>query len=446
MSESVSRRSLLGMRRSLLGMRGGSAGREGKPLRVGIVGVGNRGTHHLELLLHNQPANSVEIKALCDVDEGFLYRAKKLVQLAGRPAPELYSRGKTDYLRLCDRDDLDLVVAVTPWQFHTPICIAAMRTGKHAAAEVPIAFTMEDCWQLVETSEKTGKQCVMLEEAQYSPRTLAILNMAQKGVFGDLLHTAGGYVHDLRLVKFDPEREPWRLQHSIDRTGDLYPTHGLGPMAWWLNINRGDRFDYLVSVSTRSYSLKHFAEHFYGDRNPYANTQVACGDVNTALLHTVGGRTVMLYFDTNTPHPHTAEVRLEGTRGVYSGMLRKVYIEGRSPQVNQWEPFSDYLQKYQGALWKDFMGKNPSWKGTHNFEDLTTALLWSRFVEALRTGHPFDQNVYDAVTWSAVTPLTARSVGAKGMRLDFPDFTRGRWKNTPPVSLSPVSLTPVSSA
>ncbi len=420
MNQSLGRRAFLAMQTA----------QGGRPLRLGFVGVGDRGSYHLDVLLG---MDSVEVKALCDIDEAYLYRARKWVVDAGKPAPGLYS-GKTDYLRLCDRNDIDLVVNATPWQYHAPVCVAAMRAGKHATTEVPAAITVDECWEMVETAEKTKKHCIMLEQSCYSPDRMAVLNMAQQGVFGELLHATGGYVHDLRLVKFDPEREPWRLQHSIDRNGNNYPTHPMGPMAWWLNINRGDKIEYLVSMSTKARCLNDYAAHFYGDRHLYASMKMACGDVNTTLLLTAGGKTITLHHDTNTPHPQTAELRLQGTHGLYSGNLNAVYIEGRSPKPHEWEPLEKYAKEYQHPVWKGF--EEAKFKKSRGHGGGPTApMLWTRLLHALRTGGQPDQNVYDAVTWSAISPLTERSVAAKSRPVDFPDFTRGKWKNTPPLKL-----------
>ncbi|MFB3825117.1 MAG: Gfo/Idh/MocA family protein [Bryobacteraceae bacterium] len=414
-------------RRTFLTMQTSQGGR---PLRLGFVGVGDRGSYHLDVLLG---MDSVEVKALCDIDEGYLYRARKWVVDAGKPAPEIYS-GTADYLRLCERNDIDLVVNATPWQFHAPVCVAAMRAGKHATTEVPAAITLDECWEMVETSEKTGKHCIMLEQSCYNPERMAVMNMAQQGVFGELLHATGGYVHDLRLVKFDPEREPWRLQHSIDRNGNNYPTHSMGPISWWLNINHGDRIEYLVSMSTKARCLNDYAAHYYGDRHPYASMKMACGDVNTTLLRTAKGRTITLHHDTNTPHPQTSELRLQGTRGLFLGNLNQIYIEGRSPKEHEWEPFAKYAKEYQHPVWKDF-DEAKFKKSRGHGGGATTPMLWKRLLEALRTGGEPDQNVYDAVTWSAVSPLTERSVAAKSRPVDFPDFTRGKWKNSPVLRL-----------
>lgn len=401
-----------------------------RPLRLGFVGVGDRGSYHLDVCL----GMNVEVKAICDANPLFLHRAKRWIQEAGKPAPAMYS-GKNDFLRLCEREDLDLVVTATPWQYHAPVCLAAMRNAKHAATEVPAGITVDECWDLVETSEKTGKHTVMLEQANYSKDGLMVLNMVQRGVFGEMLHATGGYVHDLRMVKFDPEREPWRLQHSIDRNGNNYPTHPMGLIAWWLDINRGDRFDYLVSMSSRGVMLQDYAARYYGERNPYSNVRIAQGDCSTTLLHTVDGKTVTLYHDTNTPHPQTAEWRVQGTRGVYYGNSRKVYIEGRTKTEHAWEDAANYAAEFAHPVWKGVDSTKFKSARGHGGGD-TTQFMWSRLLDQLRHGKEPDQNVYDAVTWSVISPLTERSVAVKSSPVDFPDFTRGRWSKTPRISLA----------
>ncbi len=406
-------------------------GTQGRPLRVGVVGVGDRGSHHLDVLLG---MDNVEVPALCDIDATYLHRAKRWVEDAGKPTPRLYDRGKTDFLRLCEREDVDLIVTATPWEWHAAVCVAAMKNGKHSATEVPAALTVDECWELVETSEKSGKHCSMLEQANYSRLGLQVLNMAQKGVFGEILHSTGGYVHDLRLVKYDPEREPWRLQHSIDRNGNLYPTHPIGPMAWWMDINRGDRFDYLVSMSTKAVMLNEYAAHFYGDKHPYATMNMAQGDVNTTLLRTVDGKTATLYFDTNTPHPQTAEMRLQGTKGHFSGNLQQVYFEDRSPEPHHWEDLGNYSEEFDHPIWRDLDPDSFKTARGHG-GGVTTPLMWRRLVRALRLGERPDQDVYDAAVWSAISPLTEKSVAVKSRSVDFPDFTRGRWEKTPPIVL-----------
>lgn len=411
----------------------GAPGRTGaKPLRLGFVGVGGRGTYHLDTCMG---LADVHIAAICDINPDYLHRARRFVLEAGRPEPALYGRSRTDWKRLVERDDIDVVITATPWEWHTPICVAAMKAGKHAATEVPAAVSLEECWELVETSEKSGRQCMMTEQVNYSRELLSVLHMAQSGAFGDILHAAGGYVHDLRLVKHDPSREPWRLQWEFGHNGNLYPTHPIGPIAWWLNINRGDRFDYLVSLSSKARSINEYAALYYGERHPYAKTPTTQGDVNTSLIHTAGGKTVTLHYDTNTPHPHTAEFRLQGTKGLYSGNLRKIYLEGRSPQRDTWEEFGENYQKeFEHPLWRSIDPKGYK-SGRGHGGGVDTPLMWERWFKALRTGSAADMDVYDAATWSSVFPLSEKSVAARSRPVDFPDFTRGRWQSNAPVKL-----------
>jgi predicted dehydrogenase len=396
-----------------------------RPLRLGFVGVGGRGTYHLDTCLG---IDSIEVKAICDINPNYLWRASRYCQQAGKPVPKMYDRGKTDYLRMIDNEDLDVVITATPWQYHTPICVAAMKAGKHAATEVPAALTLDECWELVETSEKTGKQCLMLEQVNYIQEMLVLLNMAQQGIFGEILHATGGYVHDLRLVKFDPEREPWRVQFDIDHNGNLYPTHPIGPISFCLDINRGDRYDYLVSMSSKSMTMADYADTYYGERSPYAAMKYKQGDCNTTLLHTEQNKTVNLYYDTNTPHPHTSEFRLQGTKGLYAGEARGMMIEGRSPETHKWEPMEKYAKEFEHPIWKHVdPSKFKSGRGHGGGSD--TPLMWTRWFRALKSGAECDMDVYDAATWSAIFPLSEKSVARNSDSVDFPDFTRGKYKN-----------------
>lgn len=417
----------------------GTAGQRGfagetltRPLRFGFVGVGDRGSAHLDVLLH---MDSVEVPALCDINDAYLYRAKRWVTEAGKPEPKLYGKNDTDWMRMLERDDLDVIVCATGWKWHAPVCEAAMLAGKHATTEVPAGLTEDECWGLVDTSEKTGKHCMMLEQANYSPDLLQILNMARAGLFGEMLHCAGGYVHDLRLVKFDPEREPWRLQYSIGHNCNLYPTHAIGPIAWLLDINRGDQFDHLVSMSSKARCLNDFAKLYYGKESPYATMAMKQGDVNVSMIRTKRDRTVTLHFDTNTPHPHTAEFRVQGTKGHYAENLESVYFDERSPKPHTWEPLKNYAAQYQHEMYKSIDPARFNEEGRGHGSDLITSMLWQRFLRAVRAGVEPDQDVYDAAAWSAIISLSARSVAAGGKPVDFPDFTRGKWRTREPLRL-----------
>ncbi len=230
-------------------------------VRIGFVGVGGRGTHLCKLLLGIQ---EVQMVAVCDIVEEKVTRIQELAEADGRPRPTGYTRGEKDYERLCNEEDLDLVITATPWDLHTPICVSAMKAGKHAATEVPAAVTFDECWQLVETSEKMNRHCIMLENTCYSRWMMAVYKMIREGVFGEILHGECGYKHDLRSYKFANQRmhgpADWRTDHTIKRNGDIYPTHGIGPMSICMDINRGDQFDFLVSLSSNSRSLNLYAE------------------------------------------------------------------------------------------------------------------------------------------------------------------------------------------
>ncbi|NPV82655.1 MAG: Gfo/Idh/MocA family oxidoreductase [Candidatus Aminicenantes bacterium] len=401
-----------------------------KPLevvRVGFVGVGGMGSVHVQNFLN---IDDVEIKAICDIVEEKVARAQKWVEEAGFPKPTGYSRGPWDFKRMCQEEDLDLVFTATPWEWHVPVCVEAMKNGKHAATEVPAAVTLEECWQLVETAERFKKHCVMMENCCYDRVELMSLNMVRRGLLGEVLHAEAGYLHDLRDVKFSSEGEGlWRRQHSWTRNGNLYPTHGLGPVAQCMNINRGDVFDYLVSMSSPSRGLQLYAREKFGPDSPQARERFALGDVNTSLIKTRLGKTIILIHDTNLPRPYTRIHMIQGTRGILQKWPDRIYVEGRSP-AHRWEDIESYAAEFEHPLWKKLsqMGEGRGHGGMDFIEDY-------RLVQCLRTGTPMDMNVYDAAAWSAVSALSEKSVARKSEPVKFPDFTRGAWKNTPPLGI-----------
>jgi predicted dehydrogenase len=394
-----------------------------KPLskvRVGFVGVGLQGTSHLQNFLKIE---NVEVRAAGDIVDWKVTRAQKLVEEAGQPKPEGYFRGETDFLRICERDDLDLIVTATPWEWHVPVCIAAMKSGKHAATEVPAAVTLEDCWELVETAEKTQKYCVMLENCCYSDRALLTLNLVRQGLLGELINGTCGYLHDLREVKFNGKDEAlWRTAHSVRRNGNLYPTHGLGPVAEAMDINRGDRFDHLVSMSSFSRGLNLYAARKFGPQDPQATRRYALGDINISLIQTAKGRTITVFHDCSSPRPYSRIDQVQGTKGIIEGYPDRVYVEGISPE-HEWETFDKYNEKYRHVLWKELeeKAKGAGHGGMDFLEDY-------RLVDALLKGRLPDMDVYDAASWSVVSALSEWSVAHESRPVDFPDFTRGRWK------------------
>ena len=395
-------------------------------VRIGYVGVGRQGTVHVENLLRIEGA---EIRAVCDILPEKVAAAQAKVVAAHQPSPAGYSRGERDFERMCDEQELDLVYNATPWEWHVPVLLAALRTGKHAATEVPAAVTVEECWQLVEAAEKQQRHCVMMENCCYGRLEMLTLVLVRRGLLGELLHGECGYLHDLREIKFEKESEGlWRRAHSIRRNGNIYPTHGLGPLAQCMDVNRGNRFDYLVSMSGYSRGLQLYAaEHLPAD-DPRRKETYRLGDVNATLIRTVNGQTIFLSHNTNNPRPYSRINLLQGTRGIVQGWPDRVYIEGRSRKKDEWEPVKKYLNEFEHPLWKsDRVRKVTRGHGGMDFlED------W-RLIECLRRGLPTDQNVYDAAAWSAIAGLTERSVAEGSHPVEVPDFTRGRWKTTPPL-------------
>jgi len=401
------------------------------PVRIGFVGVGGMGSAHVRNFLKIE---GVEIKAVCDTVEQKVARIQSWCEEAGLPQPEGYSRGDWDFKRLCERDDIDLVFTATPWEWHVPVCLEAMKTGKHAATEVPAAYTVDDCWALVETAEKSRRHCIMMENCCYDRPEMLCLNLVKKGLLGEIFHAEAGYLHDLRGVKFSGAGESlWRPQHSIKRNGNLYPTHGLGPVSQCLDINRGDRFDYLVSMSSQSMGLNFYCAKKFGPESPQAKQKYALGDVNVSLIHTVNGKVITLYHDTSSPRPYSRIHIVQGTQGIFEKYPDRVYIEGRSP-ADEWEVLDSYYIEFDHPVWKRLEGqsKGAGHGGMDYIEDF-------RLIEALRGGRPLDMDVYDAAAWSVVTPLSEKSVAKRGRPMDFPDFTRGGWKAPRPLHVMEVT-------
>ena len=392
------------------------------PVRVAFVGVGGQGTSHVQNFLKLE---GVQIKAVCDIVEEKVSAVQQMVVEAGHPKPAGYSRGPYDFKRLCETEDVDLVMDATPWEWHVPVSVAAMTNGKHSALEVPAAVTLDECWQLVETSERTRRHCCMLENCCYDRPEMLCLNLAKKGLLGEIIHVEAGYLHDLRGVKFSvpPEAEAlWRPQHSVRRDGNLYPTHGLGPVSQCLDINRGDRYTHLVSMSTKSRGLNLYCAKVFGADSPQARQKYALGDVNVSLIHTANGATITLYHDTSSPRPYSRKHVVQGTQGIFERWPERVYIEGRSPKPHAWEDLDPY-KDFGHPLWKT-VGDQAEGAGHGGMDFLEDY----RLVEALKNGRPLDMDVYDAAAWSVVGPLSEMSVAKKGKPVDVPDFTRGRWQ------------------
>ncbi|MBW7906838.1 MAG: Gfo/Idh/MocA family oxidoreductase [Phycisphaerae bacterium] len=396
-------------------------------VRVGFVGVGGMGTHHVSLFLK---LAGVEVKAICDVREGHAQNAAKMTTDAGQPPPALYTRGERDFVRMCETEELDLVFTATPWEWHVPVCVAAMKNGKHAATEVPAAVTVEECWELVEHAEKHRRHCVMMENCCYDRPEMLCLNLVRRGLLGEVLHGECGYLHDLRDVKFSTGGEGlWRRAHSEKRNGNLYPTHGLGPVAQCMNVNRGDRLDHLVSMSSPSRGLQLWQQDRLAADDPRRGERYVLGDVNVTLIKTALGKTIYLVHDTNLPRPYSRIHIVQGTRGLFERWPERVHIEGRSKD-HAWDKLDAYYTEFEHPLWKSDAVRSAS--GGHGGMDF---LEDYRLVECLKRGEPTDMDVYDAAAWSCISELTERSVADRSRPQDVPDFTRGRWQQRPPLGI-----------
>ncbi len=396
-------------------------------VRLAYVGIGGQGSSHVRNLLK---IPGCRITAVCDIRAERTDWATKAITEKGDPAPAVYNKGPRDFERLCETEDLDLVYNATPWEWHVPIMLAAMKNGKHTATEVPAAMTIEDCWAIVESAEKLRKHCVMMENCNYDQMEMMVYNMVRQGAFGEILHGEGGYLHDLRAIKFADQGEGlWRREWAKKLNGNLYPTHGLGPVANCMEINRGDRFDYLVSMSGPSRGLQDWAKEHTPPDSPKRNEKYVLGDVNSSLIKTARGRTILVEHNTNLPRPYSRIHLVEGTKGLFQGYPSRVYIEGRGKE-DEWQDATALLEEFEHPLWKEIaeIAKGAGHGGMDFIEDY-------RLIKCLREGQPTDMNVYDAASLSAVVHLSVQSVAKKSAAVDFPDFTRGRWQHTPPLPI-----------
>jgi len=392
-------------------------------VRIGMVGIGLQGGSHLDNFLK---VPGCRITAVCDVREQRPTWASQQVSAAGHPPPAVYAKGPRDFERLCETEDLDLVFTATPWEWHVPVMLAAMKAGKHAATEVPAAMTLDDCWAMVESAEKHSRHCVMMENCNYDRPEMMVLNIVQQGLLGEILHAEGGYLHDLREIKFEKNNEGlWRRAWSRKLDGNLYPTHGLGPVANCLDINRGDRFDYLVSMSGPSRGLHDWAREHFPEGAPERKERFVLGDVNTSLIKTARGKTIVVQHCTNLPRPYSRVHMVQGTRGIFQGYPNRLYLEGRGTP-HRWVDGADARKEFDHPLWTaiEKRAAGAGHGGMDYIEDF-------RLIQCLREGKPTDMNVYDAAALSAVVELSVKSTGARSRGVEFPDFTRGRWRTNP---------------
>jgi len=420
--------------------------RGGDKLRVAMIGTGLRGQSQLGPILSR---DDVELVAICDTQQVMLDHALAIIEKAGRRKPKVYG-GNGDanaWKALLAQKGIDAVFIVTPWEWHAPMAIAAMEAGIAVGCEVVAGITLQDHWDVLRAQQRTGTPYMLLENVCYRRDVMAVLQMVRAGLFGELVHMQAGYQHDLRGVKFNSGNpdEPygsgvefsakgfseaqWRTQHSIDRNGELYPSHGIGPCAMYANIHRGNRFTHINAFATKArglhdYILKHPKG---GPDHPNAKVQFKLGDVVTTTLRCENGETIILQHDTSLPRPYSLGFRVQGTDGLWMDVNKSIHIEGRSPP-HKWEDAQSYYDQYDHPLWRKYADKAAG--AGHGGMDW---FVVHAFIEAVKASAPMPIDIYDAVAWSAITPLSEQSIAEDFKTLPFPDFTEGKWKSRRPI-------------
>ena len=392
-------------------------------VRVAFIGLGMRGSGAVYRYTFLE---GVKVVALCDVVPENVERANMTLEERGFPKAEAYT-GAEDWKKVCQRPDVDLVYVCTHWDLHAPIGVYAMEQGKHVALEVPAALTIQECWQLVNAAEKTRRHCIQLENCNYDYFEMATHQMARQGLFGEIVHAEGAYIHDLRFLNFDDTTgywNMWRLEHNARENGNLYPTHGLGPIAHILDIHRGDKMEYLVSVSSGQFGMSAYARDKFGEDSDYAQREYLNGDMNTSVIKTAKGRTIMLQHDVTSPRPYSRIHMISGTKG----FAQKYPVTGIAlePDAHRFLPpdkLDSLLRLYEHPIVRE-VGQKAREVGGHGGMDF---IMDYRLVYCLRNGLPLDMDVYDAAEWSAIIELSRTSVANGGRPVAIPDFTRGAW-------------------
>ena len=425
-----------------------------KKLRVGVVGLGRgqAGVNGFNVI------PGCEVTAICDLNAARIAEVLKNTEKAGRPKPTVYTGGHEEWKKLCDDPNVDLVYNATPWELHVPIALYAMNAGKHVATEVPSAFTEDECWELVKTSERLQRHCMQLENCCYGENEMLALNLCRQGILGELVHAEGAYIHDLRTYNYgawndgadNPARDPktgfdaywnyWRLRHNAAHKGNQYPTHGLGPICWYMDINRGDRFDYLVSLESDQHNFQALAGARFDKDSWQARLKVEMGDMNTMLIKTKRGRSILIQHDVSSPRPYSRLNSITGTRGAFLDYpLRMVWEEKPGAGAHKFfteEKQKEMAEKYGHPLWKQ-AGDIAKKMGGHGGMDFLMVL---RLAYCLQNGLPLDQNVYDLASWCCLCELSERSVRNRSCSVDVPDFTDGAWETTAPLGDLSVDL------
>jgi len=397
-----------------------SKAEELKPVRIGVVGTGGRGRGLIANMLNIE---NVQIPAICDIDPEALQKTQLILSEREQPKAAEYP-GNEDYKKLMDRKDVDAVVIATPWDLHTPMSVYSMKAGKTVGCEVPIAYTLDECWELIETWEKTGTLCMQMENWSFRSDNLAVLKMIRAGLLGKMTHAHCAYSHDC-IDHWYFERGTgntrWGAQFLIDHNRNQYPTHQQGPVLSWLDINCGDRYDTLTSTASDGFSIYEYFQRNFPD-HPNGKQKYKQGDIVTTVVKTKKGKTIVINFDMQSPRPYDNRWTVQGTRGIYNEQRNSAYLTEISPQYHTWEPFPPYHEKYQHEWAK-------AASGSHGGAD---GIMLKQFIQAIRENKPLPLDLYDGVLMAAIGPLSEMSIKKKNNVIEVPDFTRGKWKSRTP--------------
>ena len=410
-------------------------------VRIALIGVGARGTGHAKQLA---AIEGTEIVAIADLYEDWVDRSVTNCKEAGNGRHQNIARyfgDENQWKLMLKNEKPDAVIIATNWNNHALMAIESMKQGAHAFVEVPVAVSLPEMWEIIDTSEKTKKHCMMMENVNYGREELLYLNLCRKGMLGELLHAEAAYIHELRFQMEEQERGTgsWRTPHYAKRNGNLYPTHGLGPVAQYMNLGRTeDQFASLVSFSSPARGRNLYAEKNYPSDHKWNALDYQGGDINTSIIKTHLGRTIMIQWDETSPRPYTRHNLIQGTKGALAGFPTRIAFEGGVPGVtdshHRWaegEQLEAIFEQHEHPMYKR-LGALSKKMGGHGGMDF---MMLYRIVECLRNGMPLDQNIYEGCLWSAVSPLSELSVAQGGMPQKFPDFTRGSWKQTQPLNI-----------
>ena len=419
-------------------------------IRLGFIGTGLRGQNHMEEMLKR---NDVEIIAIADPQAPMVAGALALMDKYNRKNPLVYDKGPYGFRELLKRDDIDAVFVSSPWEWHQEHGVEALLAGKAVAMEVSGGMTIEGCWDYVRASKKTGTPLMALENVCYRRDVLAVLNLVRQGYFGEIVHGQGGYQHDLRGVlfndgisaygsgvEFGPEKgyseSQWRTPHYVNRNGELYPTHGLGPLAVAMDINRGNRLLRLSSIASKARGLHDYIQNHPkgGPEHPNAKIDFKCGDVVTTSIQCANGETIILSHDTSLQRPYNLGFRVQGTKGIWQDFgwggvdQGHIYFEEEMKHSHRWNNSKEWLEKYDHPLWKK--NSEAATGAGHGGMDY---FVDNAFIECLKRNQEFPLDVYDLATWYAITPLSEKSIAEEGAVQSIPDFTEGKWSKRAPI-------------